>query len=416
MPFRNRHSERGVALVLVLVILPLVAIVMTQLHFETTIGDRLAGNTLANQQFKQAILARQRQMRVRLMRDLRDDEANAQQGNALDHYSDDWGPEVEGGSTATTVSKGDKDRGDDVTLYTEVFDEQGKFNLNLLRHTDAARRNRAFETFRNLLDFFRDARFGDLEDNDWDLTEPEAQEVADAVLKFVKGEERDERVPVSELPKPTPELNQGILTLDDLNFSHRLFTEKRLLERFSDLESGQVIMGLQDYLTIHGDGKVNANTAPVQVLRAMFREPEGQEIVAAEIYRSRGGFLNTEEDQEQATQKAQERQDLEEEGDDEGLDELDQGYRNINDLQQVEGLSDGAFLRRNGIDLARDFSTRSNFFTVRITAQRENFMRQHRVVWERHPQGTITWESEVRAAELVDLPEAGPLAGSEAEE
>ncbi|MHC4932965.1 MAG: hypothetical protein ACYTGV_12315, partial [Planctomycetota bacterium] len=83
MPPPVRHSERGVALVLVLVILPLVAIVMTQLHFETTIGDRLAGNTLANQQFKQAILARQRQMRVRLMRDLRDDEENAQQGNAL---------------------------------------------------------------------------------------------------------------------------------------------------------------------------------------------------------------------------------------------------------------------------------------------------------------------------------------------
>src|SRR5262245_61769284 len=49
---KRRSRERGVALVLVLVLLPLVAIIMTQLSFETTIGDRLARNALANEQFK----------------------------------------------------------------------------------------------------------------------------------------------------------------------------------------------------------------------------------------------------------------------------------------------------------------------------------------------------------------------------
>ena len=66
----GRANERGVALILVLVILPLVAILMVQLNFETTIGERLANNILTNQQFKQAISARRRQTQQRLVRDL----------------------------------------------------------------------------------------------------------------------------------------------------------------------------------------------------------------------------------------------------------------------------------------------------------------------------------------------------------
>src|SRR5512139_2064968 len=80
----HRPRERGVALVLVPVLLPLVAIIMTQLSFETTIGDRLARNALANGQFKAAILARERQMRLRLVRDLKEDEKSAAQGGAFD--------------------------------------------------------------------------------------------------------------------------------------------------------------------------------------------------------------------------------------------------------------------------------------------------------------------------------------------
>src|SRR5512134_196905 len=165
----HRSRERGVALVLVLVLLPLVAIIMTQLSFETTIGDRLARNALANEQFKAAILARIRQMRLRLVRDLKEDEKGAAQGGAFDYYGDVWGPDAEGGGTAVMVSKGDAEKGDAISLYTEVLDEQGKFNLNLLTHKDPQRAARALETFKNLLNFYRDTRFGDVaEEHDYD--------------------------------------------------------------------------------------------------------------------------------------------------------------------------------------------------------------------------------------------------------
>jgi len=395
-------------LILVLVILPLVAIIMTQLSFETTVGDRLARNGLARTQFSEAILARIRQIRLRLVRDLKDDEKRAQQGGAYDHYGDLWGPDSEGGSTAVSVTKGDKDKQDDITLFTEVKDEQGKFNLNLLLHKDPKRAARALETFKNLLNLYRDSRFEDIGDNEYDLDEIESQAVAEAVLKFLKGEERDGRVRKVELPDPAPDLKQGVFTVRDLVFSHPAFLEKRLLERFTDVNSGQVIPSLEEFVTVYGDGRVNANTAPIQVLRAMFKEDQGQRDVATEIMHGRGGFLNTQSDQEDRQAAQEERQRNEEQGVTEEEEDVS-AYRNVNDLNKIEGLDNAEFLRRNDIQVGRDFTTRSNFFRVVVTAQRESFLRQQRVVLERHPQGCLTWATEVRAADVGDLPEGASL-------
>ncbi|HEX5135603.1 MAG TPA: hypothetical protein VFY93_01395 [Planctomycetota bacterium] len=394
------------ALVLVLVLLPLVAVIMTELSFETTIGDRLARNALANEQFKAAILARVRQMRLRLARDLKDDEKDAAQGKAYDYYGDVWGPDAEGGGTAVMVSKGDEERGDAISLYTEVLDEQGKFNLNLLTHKDPQRAARALETFKNLLNFFRDTRFGDaVEESDYDVDEREAAEIGDAVAKFLRNEERDTRVRRPELPDPATDMKAGMLTVRDLIFSHPLFQEKRLLDRFTDVKSGQVMPSLEDFVTIYGDGKVNANTAPIQVLRAMFKEEEGQRDVAEEILHGRGGFLgNDDDDQEKKKETIDERRKAKEEGVSEDEEEV-AAYKSMNDLQKIEKLGDGQFTRRNDIDVNRDFTIRSNFFRLVVTARRENFLRRQVVVLERHSEGCLTWAAEVRLTDLTDLPE-----------
>jgi len=413
-----RSNERGIALILVLVILPLVAIIMTQLSFETAIGDRLAGNALANQQFKLAIHARIRQLRLRLVRDLTDDEARAgQEGGKYDHYGDLWGPDHEGGKTAVSVTRGEEDDGDDVTLFTECVDEQGKFNLNLLLMKDEARAQRATETFKRLLDLFRDSRYEDLEDNRWDLNDVEAREIATAVVKFMKGEGQTGPIalPKPDLPDPTPEMKQGLYTVGDLVFAHRLFLEKRLLERFTDVDSGQVIPSLSEFVTVYGSGKVNANTAPIQVLRAMFLEEQGAREVAENILHGRGGFLNTDADQDERRTAYEERQEAEEMGDEDAAEAP--AYKTVSELQQnAEGMADAAFLRRNEIDVGRDFSVATNFFTIIVTARRESFMRQHKVVLERHTKGCRVWASEVRTAETIDLPDEGPGAEDQPEQ
>jgi len=415
-PLPTRPAERGVALILVLVVLPLVAIVVTQLHFETTLGARLSQNNLANQQFKGAILLGLEQVRQLLVRDLADDDKNAQEG-AYDHGSDAWGTESEGGGLSRVVKKGDSDRGDEIELYREVVDEQSKLNLNLLRHRDPPRRGLAFERFKTLLDLFRDARYGDLESNGWDLAPEQAAEVAEAVRKFVDGEARDERLPKPQVPQPHPEMQQGLYTVDDLVFCHPLMIEKRLLETFEDPDSGQTIPGLTQFVTLFGDGKVNANTAPIQVLRCLFVDPEGQGKLADALLHGRGGFLNTAEDQ-QAREEEEERRREEREREDlfapapkEKEEAPDAVYKSLNDLAKVEGFQDQGLLRRNNVDFARDFTVRTNFFQVTLTARRENFVRQHRVVLQRHATGTVTWESEVRAAEAAALPKAGEGGG-----
>jgi type II secretory pathway component PulK len=406
-PGPDRRSERGIALILVLVILPLVAIIMTQLSFETTIGTRLAANALANQQFKAAIRARITMMRLRLVRDLKDDEANAQdEGGAYDSLGDMWGPDLEGGATVAKVTKGDKDAGDQIDLYTEVVDEQGKFNLNLLLHRDPQRARRALDWFKNILDFYRDPAFGDFTavDPDLELNAGEAKELAEAVLKFLKGEERDERVRKADLPDPTPEFQQGVYTVEDLVFAHPFFREKRLFERVVDPSSGETLPSLADFITLYGDGKINANTVPIQILRALFKEPEGQQAIAEEILHGRGGYLSNDQDQTQRDEDLEQRREDEAEGVEEDP-ELESVYRTVNDITRLEGMGDAAMLRRNEIDVQQVFTVRSNFYTVIVTARRENFLRQHRVVLERHATGCITWASEVRSADLGDLPE-----------
>jgi len=414
----HRRGERGIALILVLIVLPLVAIIMVQLQFETTIGQHLAANILANQQFKYAIHARVGQMRLRLARDLKNDTEAGEEQGSYDHYSDEWGPDEETGGTATVVTRGDKEKGDDITLYTQIVDEQSKFNLNLLLHTDARRRQRAFEVFRTLLDLYRDSRYGDVEeDSEFDVHDTEAEEVAQAVVKLLKREERDERVSGAEIPAPSQEMKQGIYTVNDLVFSHRLFTKKRLMESFTDLATGERLPGLANFVTLHGDGRINVNTAPIQVLRAMFRTEEGRVDVAKQIFNGRGGFLDTDEDQEERRALEDEREDLRQMGDEEALDETLAMYTSVNELtQSVEGFRDQGFIRREELDLGRDFTVRSNFFTIVVSARRDNFVRQQRVIVERSVNGCRTWSTEVRTIGVRDLPAVAAGEGPQAPE
>ncbi len=387
-----------------LVILPLVAIVLTQLHFEATIGGRLSENILAHTQFRFAIEARANQVRQRLVRDLKEDEENQQA--RYDHFGDAWGAKVDGGGTARMVRKGDPEKGDEVVIYTEVIDEQGKFNINLLRHRDIKRRGKPLETLTTLLDLFRDSEYGDVEENEWDLSPNEAKEVAEAIKKFTAGEAGGGMVPKAEVPDPHPDLKQGVYTIDDLVFCHSLFVEKRLMESFMDAESAQVLPSLSEFLTIYGDGKINANTAPIQVLRALFREEEGRRDVAERILDGRGGFLNTDDDLQRQKDERERRDDLRLRGEDpDGDEELSKAYDTLNKVSQVDGMGDQGFLKRNDIDVARDFTVRTMYFSVVISARRKQFLRQHRLVLERHPQGCLTWESEIRTADVADLPE-----------
>ncbi len=403
MSGRPAPAQRGVALILVLVLLPLVAIIVTQPSFEATISSQLASNLLANQQFKGAVQARLAQMRLRLLRDLKDDEEDPQ--SAYDSYADLWG--TDGGETGAVVRKGDREYGDEVTLYTEVYDEQGKFNLNLLTHNDAQRRGRAREWFVHLLDFLRDSRFGDLRENQWDLDPSQAAQIADAVVKLCQGEERDARIPKAKIPAPNANMQQGLYTVDDLIFADPLLREKRILETFTDIDTGQTMPGLLDFVTVYGDGRLNVNTAPIQVLRAMFREPEGQQRIAESIFHGRGGFLNTDEDADLKQEQEEERREYLDNEDEEGAQSLEQAYKNLNDIvQNVDGMNDQAMLRRNDIDVGRDFTVRTNFFLIVVTARRDNFLHQRRAVFQRHAEGTVTWETEVRTADLGDIPAA----------
>jgi hypothetical protein len=137
----------------------------------------------------------------------------------------------------------------------------------------------------------------------------------------------------------------------------------------------------------------------------MFKEEQGQRDVAEEILHGRGGFLaNDEKDQEERKETLEERRKAKEEGLSKDEEEV-AAYKSLTDLQKIEKMGDGQFTRSNDIDAGRDFTVRTSFFRIVVTARRENFLRRQVVVLERHAEGCLTWATEVRLTNVTDLPE-----------
>ncbi|MDJ0973978.1 MAG: type II secretion system protein GspK [Planctomycetota bacterium] len=268
--------------------------------------------------------------------------------NETDSYDDDWNREE--------VKQTDMQMGQTVVqLSTEMFDEQGKFNLTILAEGNDETKQIWKKRLADLIRLYR-------RDTKFDAA-PFADELADDIYKWVNGE-----TPRGNIPRPKMIDDSRMVVLGELHFISDRFEKERLLE---DLRDGDDIApGLHRYITVYGSGKINLNTAAKPVLQAIFSLDED---VADKIIERRGGTVDPDEEPE-------EEEDEDPESDDGG----GEPFTDVNQVNELDGVN-LALLNRNKVDLARDFDVRTNVFGMWITGKTEETRRDEWIVVERVP-------------------------------
>jgi type II secretory pathway component PulK len=151
-------------------------------------------------------------------------------------------------------------------------------------------------------------------------------------------------------------------------------------------EEPEPLPGLSRFLTMHSDGLININTAPVEVLRCLFPD-ESQWDLADAIVEYRSGQAS----------------DYEEDPEAEEDDESDwKPFKSIQDLTKVDGITNKV-LQDASID-SNSVTMASNVFSITIFATRDNLTLQYRAIVKRHGKGFRTLLFEERKDPRVEPP------------
>ena len=329
-------GQRGIALLVVImlgaILVPFSAEFAYQINLEVltanNVTDQLAIDNAIESQY-QVILAR-----------IEYDGA----GNTTDSYGDPWNDDE-------LLQRSEEDSG--VQTQSVVFDEQGKLNIMMLAEASADRRAVWKQRLIDLIKRYR-------RDTKFDEASSRAEEIAEAINRWVTGKTNR-----GSIPKPNTMDDRPMLVLEELNFVSELFEKERLLV---DIREGEATApGLHRFITIYGNGKLNLNTADKVVLQAFFPNDED---VADRIIERRDG--TGEEDD--VSFSAEE----EEEG------AGSNPFTDPNQINELEGVTQPVLLG-NKVIPADDFVVRSNFFSIRISAQRDASRREELFVVERVP-------------------------------
>ena len=356
-PPHARRGDSGFALVVVLVVLLVVASIATALVRHSKIQSLLSENEKSQEVAAAAARGWLAVVKARL------------------HYDLLLNPAVtsfNGRAMAETVKSFTLDHSG-VSIECEVVDEASKFDLRTLKNADKAKAKLAEERLRYLLLNYRDKELPDAERMIRSLTEHFARR---------SGED----VPLPEMEGEAP----PILTVDELlqlegwekKFLFDLREEETEIEA-QEAEEPEPLPGLFRFLTIYGDGKINVNTAPKEVLMVLFRTESDPSRVADEIIAYR-----------QAPEESETPSTMGEDA------PLFADLKAVSDLTKVPGI-EASTLTKNGVD-GETATVRSDFFSVHVYATRDEYTLQTRTVLHRHPLGFITKLSETRRDERFE--------------
>jgi hypothetical protein len=145
-------------------------------------------------------------------------------------------------------------------------------------------------------------------------------------------------------------------------------------EELVEAESVEPIPGLWRFVTLTSDGPININTAPVEVLRCLFKDQLDWDLADAIIEYRTAQASSYDDDVDPEAEFTP--------------------FKSVQDLTKVDGI-DAEVLSKNGIDGA-SVTVASNTFSISIFATRENLTRQFRTVVRRHSKGFITLLHEER--------------------
>ncbi len=240
MKRRQGEREKGMALVLTLVVVTILAVLVLEFNYLMRVETEISGNY--RDSLKAYYLAKSGVNFAYLL--LRDDDLS------YDSLDEDWAL----AKPLVAMEEG--------AVIFQIEDECGKININSLLvkggkidEKKKAVLERLFEVLeidRELVDVVYDWLDKDDEERDF-------------------GAEDDY---YSELEKPYPCKNRPLDTVDEL-FLLKGFNDEVFYGKEKEREA------LDSYLTVYGDGKININTAPSIVLQSL--HPDIDESLAQEI-------------------------------------------------------------------------------------------------------------------------------------
>ena len=409
---RRPSSERGVALLIVLVVLFIVAVLMVDITLTATTARRSARNASTEFLMDAAIEARFQVLVAQLQYD--------QAENKFDSPDDRWGREEFADYKAPEKDPADSEQeqgpvrvvGDteEVSVTSRCEDEARKLNLNLLMHPDAKVREAQRERFAVLLDRFR-------EETPLDLSRTKADELRDKVVEYLEraapGEGEKGKFPVAKSGPwriLTPDELRNVEGFEDRD--HGLTAEgllydardpKSALEYEADPDNAkkpEVCKGLLHYVTLWSGSAwigqaapdtwlpINVNTAEKPVLETLFYKNPADFMFAQRII----DYRDAAKEGETATA-----------GDKPAADEplpTHQYFEKVDDLKKVDGLDDGV-LQRNGLT-AGTLTVQSDTFSLDFLAKKGTIAKQVRYVVRRNNQGIQTLLREERADPRLD--------------
>jgi hypothetical protein len=409
----RQDPERGVALLIVLVVLFIIAVLMVDITLTATTARRSAKNASSEFLMDAAIEGRFLVMAAQLTYDAAE--------NKIDSPDDRWARPEYSEYTAPEKTQEEIDEeaenpvhvvgdSDEVSVTGTCVPENAKFNLNLLMHPDAKQREAARDRLAVLIDRFR-------EDTPLDISRTKADEIRDRIVEYLEraapGEGETGKLPLAKAGPwrlLTPDELRCVEGLEDAahglgadGILHDARDPKAAREYELDPENvkkPEVCKGLLRYLTLWSGSAwigqaapdtwlpVNVNFAEKPVLETLFYKNPADFIFADRIIEYRGA-------EKEGTKTSA--------GDVPEADEplaAHQYFEKIEDLKKVDGLDDGV-IGRNTLTTAT-ITVQSDTFSLDFLAKREKAYKQVRYVVRRNNQGLQTLLREERADPRLD--------------
>ncbi len=328
-------GQSGVALLIVLVVLFIVAVLMVDISLTASTARRSASNASNDFLMDAAIEGRFQICAAQILYDGKENKTDsvndrwvkeefadpAEPGTGEDAFEPPPGGEDDEPSNVLGDTAG-------VTITRTIEDEERKFNLNLLLHSDKARREEARERLAILIDRFR-------ENTPLDISRTKAEQLVEAVVKYLDrpapGEGERGKIPLPGKPwrllTPDELLNVEGFTVDDAGYgaTEILYTTRVMEDVLAweedpeNAEKPEEFPGLLRYVTLWSGSawgtdkqgkpvvepdswlKININTAEPPVLATLFRLDQDQDNERGLVAKIREFREGAAEDAEPAT-------------------------------------------------------------------------------------------------------------------
>jgi hypothetical protein len=190
----------------------------------------------------------------------------------------------------------------------------------------------------------------------YDLDRGTADRYAEAIVAFLQRKENDGGI----VPRPNTKSDLHLLNIADLSLIKEI-NDKDLFDEID--EKGELVPGLLRFLTIWTDLRVNINTAPLPVLRGLFR-PEDR-TSAETLYNHRTAQTEEKEKKKQGTEARLEEASKAKDGKEEEEDRAGGAiFEKVSDIQKVEGIQ-----ARTYTEASTMMTVSSRTFSVWATAE-----------------------------------------------